>query len=57
MGRKRIYHTPEELRAATNTKRMRYYNRHKKLERQRALNRYYKNKTKNIGDIQDNKQN
>jgi hypothetical protein len=31
---------------------MRYYNRHKRLERKRALDRYYQNK--GIGNIQNN---
>ena len=44
MGRRRLYNTPEEKRIATNERRMRYYNRHKRLERKRALDRYYENK-------------
>jgi hypothetical protein len=52
MGRKRLYNTPEEIRIAINKRRMRYYFRHQRLERKRALARYYR--IKNIGDLQNN---
>lgn len=44
MGRKKLNRTDDEIREQWRARRMRYYNRHKRLERKRALDRYYKNK-------------
>ena len=44
MGRKHVIRTKEEINERNNTKRMRYYWRHAKQERERALERYYQRK-------------
>jgi len=44
MGRKKKYITEEELRMARNNRRMKYYNKNKKIEQQKSLERYYENK-------------
>ena len=44
MGRKRKYETDEDQRLARNKRRMKYYNKHKKEEREKALTRYYEKK-------------
>lgn len=53
MGRKKLNRTIEEQRIITNERRMRYYNKHKRIERQRALERYYRRKS--LRNIQDSK--
>jgi hypothetical protein len=44
MGRKHVIRTKEEINERNNAKRMRYYWRNAKQERDRALERYYRRK-------------
>jgi len=46
MGRKKKYTTDEEIRIARNKRRMKYYNKNKKIEKKKALERYYERKSK-----------
>jgi hypothetical protein len=51
MGRNRKYLTTEDARIARNKRRMKYYEKNKKQERKKSLNRYYENKW----NLQNNK--
>ena len=44
MGRKKLNRTEDEQRKLNNECRMRYYRKHRKQERSRALERYYRKK-------------
>lgn len=52
MGRKKLNRTKDELDKQNRIRRMRYYLKHRDIEKQKALQRYYSKKT---GDLQDNK--
>jgi len=55
MGRKKIYLTIDEAKAANSAKRMRYYEKNKEKLRIQNLENYYKRKLRSINDnIQDN---
>ncbi len=50
MGRKKKYHTIEELRAANNEARKRYYEKNKEKIRAIRMEKYYEKKSLRIQD-------
>lgn len=44
MGRNKKYLTDEERRLAKNAQRMKFYEKNKEIEKEKALKRYYGNK-------------
>jgi hypothetical protein len=44
MGRNKKYLTDEERRLAKNAQRMKFYEKNKEIEKEKALKRYYENK-------------